>query len=169
VTAPAYSSQHPVPGEGSALYGVDDIPHGTVSQVWYPSPSLGFSRRMYVYTPAGYEAGGERYPVFYLLHGGGGDEDAWSTMGRAPQILDHVIASGQAQPMIVVMTNGNANQRASQDYVPAPPDLFVPGLYAGERARPAQHGAARHLCLPQEPDQRRHPLRRSGLPHQGRS
>jgi enterochelin esterase-like enzyme len=123
-----YSSQLPVPGEGSALYGVDDIPHGTVSQVWYPSPSLGFSRRMYVYTPAGYEAGGERYPVFYLLHGGGDDEDAWSTMGRAPQILDHVIASGQAQPMIVVMTNGNANQRASQDYVPAPPDLFVPAF-----------------------------------------
>ncbi len=121
-----YSNKLAVPGGRSALYGVDDIPHGALARVWYPSPTLGRDRRMYVYTPAGYEASVQRYPVLYLLHGGGGDEDAWTTMGSAPQILDHLIAAGSAQPMIVVMTNGNANQRAAQDHVPAPPDLFVP-------------------------------------------
>jgi enterochelin esterase family protein len=52
--------------------------------------------------------------VLYLLHGGGGDEDAWSTLGRTAQILDNLIASGQAEPMIVVMPNGNPNQYAAQ-------------------------------------------------------
>jgi enterochelin esterase family protein len=117
-----YSSSLRMSGEKTANYQVNDVPHGTVSAVWYPSPTLDLTRRMYVYTPPGYEAGGTtRYPVFYLLHGGGGDEDAWSTLGRAPQILDNLIAQGKARPMIVVMTNGNANQKASQDVLPAPP------------------------------------------------
>ncbi len=102
-----------VPGEASDLYAVQDVPHGTLSKVWYTSPTLELTRRMYVYTPPGYENSDERYPVFYLLHGGGGDEDAWTTLGRAPQILDNLIAQGKAKPMIVVMTNGNANQTAS--------------------------------------------------------
>lgn len=102
-----------VGGERADLYKVNDVPHGTVSKVWYDSPSLGISRRMTVYTPAGYETSGKRYPVFYLLHGIGGDEDAWSELGRAAQILDNLIAQGKAEPMIVVMTNGNAAMEAA--------------------------------------------------------
>ena len=88
-------------------YEVHDTPHGSVSKVWYNSPSLGgTNRRLTVYTPAGYEDSKEKYPVLYLLHGSGGDEDAWSDLGRTIQILDNLIAEGKAKPMIVVMPNG---------------------------------------------------------------
>ena len=89
-------------------YNVNDVPHGTVRKMWYHSNSLGTDRRLTVYTPAGYETSGKKYPVFYLLHGAGGDEEAWYTQGRSTQILDNLIAEGKAEPMILVMTNGNA-------------------------------------------------------------
>lgn len=95
-------------GDKGDLYNVNKVPHGNVSKVWYDSPTLKATRRMTVYTPAGYDKGG-KYPVLYLLHGAGGDEDAWTTLGRAAQILDNLIASGKVKPMIVVMPNGNAN------------------------------------------------------------
>lgn len=94
-------------------YMVHDVPHGTISKVWYPSPSLGVERRMSVYTPAGYESGKRRYPVLYLLHGMGGDEECWLEFGRASQILDNLIAEGRAEPMIVVMPNGNTRHKAA--------------------------------------------------------
>lgn len=100
-------------GEQADLYKVNNVPHGTVSKVWYNSPTLSMNRRMTVYTPAGYETSGKRYPVLYLLHGMGGDENAWSELGRATQILDNLIAQGKAEPMIVVMTNGNADLEAT--------------------------------------------------------
>ena len=101
-------------GGGRAdLYKVNDVPHGTVSRIWYDSPTLGMKRRLTVYTPAGYETSGKRYPVFYLLHGMGGDEEAWIALGRTSQIMDNLIAQGKAEPMIVVMTNGNASQEAA--------------------------------------------------------
>lgn len=104
-----------VPGKESELYSVKNIPHGTLSKVWYDSPTLNLTRRMYIYTPPGYESNTKtKYPVLYLLHGGGGDEDAWTTLGRAPIILDNLIALGKAKPMIIVMTNGNANQAVTQ-------------------------------------------------------
>lgn len=102
-----------IPGERADLYRINDVPHGTVSKVWYNSPSLGMDRRLTVYTPAGYETSGKRYPVLYLLHGMGGDENAWTELGRAAQILDNLIAQGKAEPMIVVMTNGNADLQAA--------------------------------------------------------
>lgn len=102
-----------VPGDRADLYSVNRVPHGTVSKVWYESPSLGLIRRLTVYTPAGYEGGNKKYPVFYLLHGMGGDENAWTELGRAAQILDNLIAQGKAEPMLVVMTNGNASQEAA--------------------------------------------------------
>jgi enterochelin esterase family protein len=108
-----------VPGEKATMYGVNDVPHGTLQKVWYASPTLGMTRLMYVYTPAGYNESKEKLPVFYLLHGGGGDEDAWTTLGRAPQILDNLIASGKAKPMIVVMTNGNPGDAAAPGAAPA--------------------------------------------------
>ena len=102
-----------IPGGQADLYRVNDVPHGTVSKIWYDSQSLGLKRRMTIYTPAGYEDSTESYPVLYLLHGMGGDENAWSELGRATQILDNLIASGKAEPMIVVMPNGNASQEAA--------------------------------------------------------
>ena len=104
-----------VPAEGarSDLYAIHRVPHGTVSKVWYRSETAGFDRRLTVYTPAGYEKGKGKYPVLYVLHGIGGDEDAWVTQGRATQILDNLIARGQAKPMIVVFTNGNISQEAA--------------------------------------------------------
>lgn len=100
-------------GDRADLYKVNKVPHGTVSKVWYHSDVLDLDRRLTVYTPAGYETSGKSYPVFYLLHGMGGDENAWSELGRATQILDNLIAQGKAEPMIVVMTNGNASQEAA--------------------------------------------------------
>ena len=97
----------PAAGERSDLYAIHKVPHGTVSKVWYPSATAGFDRRLTVYTPAGYETSKAKYPVLYVLHGIGGDEDAWVTQGRATQILDNLIARGEAKPMIVVFTNGN--------------------------------------------------------------
>lgn len=112
-----------IPGEKGNLYNVCKTAHGTVSKVWYDSPGLGMRRRMTVYTPAGYEdSGNRRYPVLYLLHGMGGDEDAWVTLGRAAQVLDNLIAQGKAEPMIVVMPNGNAG-------LPSAPGEGPEGLY----------------------------------------
>ncbi len=113
-----YQSFFIIPGNESDLYvQKNGVPHGNVSKVWYNSPVLEMDRRLYVYTPAGYENSGQKYPVFYLLHGAGGDEDAWTDMGRAAQIMDNLIAEGKAKPMIVVMTNGNANQAGAQNTV----------------------------------------------------
>lgn len=104
-----------VPGDYAGLYAECSKP-GNVEHVWYFSAENGMTRRMYVYTPAGYDRNNKsvKYPVLYLLHGGGGDEDAWSTLGRTCQILDNLIAQGKAKPMIVVMPNGNPNQYAAQ-------------------------------------------------------
>jgi enterochelin esterase-like enzyme len=117
-----YQSFFIVPGPESDLYfHKHSVPHGTVTKIWYRSDVLDMDRRVYVYTPPGYESGKEKYPVFYLLHGAGGDEDAWTNMGRTPQIMDNLIAQGRSKPMIVVMTNGNANQAGAQNEVPPVP------------------------------------------------
>lgn len=99
-----------MPGDVTANYIVNNVPHGRLSSVWYESPALKTQRRMSIYTPPGYDESQSTtlYPVLYLLHGMGGDENAWPTLGRAAQILDNLIAKGEAQPMIVVMPNGNA-------------------------------------------------------------
>jgi enterochelin esterase-like enzyme len=129
-----YQSFFIIPGPESDLYiQKNDVPHGTVTKVWYMSSVLGFQRRVYVYTPAGYENGKLKYPVFYLFHGAGGDEDAWTNMGRAAQIMDNLISQGKAKPMIVVMTNGNANQAGAQNEVPPLPSTGEQGMAAYQR------------------------------------
>lgn len=102
-----------VPGEGSELYAVNEVPHGSITKVWYDSPTLGMKRRVSVYTPPSYDSATGRFPVLYLLHGMGGDEEAWLTQGRAAQIFDNLIAKGLMEPMIVVMPNGNPSQEAA--------------------------------------------------------
>ena len=94
-----------IPGERGNLYAAQQVPHGTVARLWADAGG-GRERRMVVYTPAGYEDSRRKYPVLYLLHGMGGDEEAWSATGRMAEIMDNLIATRRAEPMIVVMTNG---------------------------------------------------------------
>ena len=112
-----------------------DVPHGAVQSVWYPSPILKLKgRRMYVYTPPDYMTSNTRYPVLYLLHGGGGDEDQWINLGRTNVIMDNLIAAGKVKQLIVVMPNGNANQIVAQGYGYGP----IPRAVASRPAPPAQ-------------------------------
>lgn len=123
-----------VGGEQADLYKVNAVPHGSVTRRWYNSPALNLDRRVTVYTPAGYETSGKSYPVLYLLHGMGGDEEAWISLGRTAQIMDNLIASGKAKPMIVVMTNGNAAQEAAPGESSAgmlPPSMQLPKTMDG--------------------------------------
>lgn len=106
------SSGVEVPEAGVDFYDAKDVPHGEVRVFWYHSQVTGKVRRALVYTPPGYDAsgdaGGQRYPVLYLQHGAGEGERGWTNQGRANFILDNLLASGQARPMIVVMDNGYA-------------------------------------------------------------
>ena len=94
---------------GSDFSDTKDVPHGAVASVTYYSTALGRFRRMHVYTPPGYELGGGKYPVFYLLHGSGDCDEAWTSVGRANFILDNLIAAKKAKPMIVVMPAGHTS------------------------------------------------------------
>ncbi len=92
-----------------------DIQHGKIEEAWYLSTigELG-QRRMMVYLPNEYDANKtKRYPVLYLLHGSGGDEESWIDCGRLVQIMDNLIAQKRCEPMIVVMPNGIANRVAA--------------------------------------------------------
>lgn len=95
---------------GAEFMDLRDVPHGAVAEVLYSSSTLGSIRRMHVYTPPGYEAGAGRYPVLYLLHGGGDSDDSWSTVGRAGIILDNLLAANKSRPMIVVMPAGHVSR-----------------------------------------------------------
>ncbi len=96
---------------GSELMDTRNVPHGAVATVTYFSKALNRPRRMHIYTPPGYEENSARYPVFYLLHGSGDSDDAWSTVGRAGFIMDNLIADGKAKPMVVVMPAGHTSAR----------------------------------------------------------
>jgi enterochelin esterase family protein len=129
-----------VPGERTENYGEAVKQHGTVSHPWYESKILGMNRRLTVYTPYGYEANPKKkYPVLYLLHGAGGDEEAWISMGRTAQILDNLIEKGLAEPMIVVMPNGNANQAAART-------LNIPEAQMDWRDPSMQNAYVKSLC-----------------------
>jgi enterochelin esterase-like enzyme len=121
-----------IPESGIDFYDAKDVPHGEVRVFWYHSKVTGKVRRALVYTPPGYDAigdaGGQRYPVLYLQHGAGEDERGWTNQGRANFILDNLIASGQARPMIVVMDNGYADR-------------------AGEAGRPFDFGAFEDVLI----------------------
>lgn len=106
-------------------YIMHNVPHGKVEKVWYPSSFEGMSkRRMTVYFPPQYATEKNRkFPVLYLLHGSGGDENSWSDGGRAIEIMDNLIADGRCEPMIVVMPNGNINLAAAPGEDPNNPDM----------------------------------------------
>jgi enterochelin esterase-like enzyme len=96
-----------IPIKGEDFYAIKDVAHGEVRMVRYYSPVLNLWRRLYVYTPSGYNESEEKYPALYLLHGGGEDERGWVTQGKTDLILDNLIAEKKAQPMLVVMVDGN--------------------------------------------------------------
>ena len=114
-------------GAEAAFQDNKPVPHGEIRKVWYQSTTLGTQRRMHIYFPPGYDGGKERYPVFYLLHGGGDEDSGWSTIGRAGFILDNLIAEKKARPMIVVMPNGSLPRPANlpPPTPGAPPDPAV--------------------------------------------
>ena len=114
---------------GIDLEEVRDVPHGAVAEVFYASTVLKTTRRMHVYTPPGYETGMQKYPVFYLLHGAGDTDDAWTSVGRAGFIFDNLIAARQAVPMIVVMPAGHQPaQPGAAPAGPPPPAVAPPAI-----------------------------------------
>jgi enterochelin esterase-like enzyme len=97
-----------IPFKGGEYYAIKDVPHGDIRIKRYFSTVTRSWRRFYIYTPPGYDSNtNEKYPVLYLLHGGGEDERGWATQGRTDLILDNLIAQGIAKPMLVVMPDGN--------------------------------------------------------------
>lgn len=120
-------------------YMVRDVPHGDVMTTWYHSATAGVDRRLSVYLPPMYGSENRRYPVLYLLHGSGGDETAWVDLGHVARIMDNLIAEGKAEPMIVVLPNGNFSKQAAPgetrenlDYKPVMTNMLTDyknGLY----------------------------------------
>ena len=119
-----------VPGNEVAFAGDSDVPHGEIRSAWYHSGTLDAPRRLHIYTPPGYDGGTDRYPVLYLLHGGGDEDSGWSTIGRAGFILDNLLADKKARSMLVVMPNGS---------LPRPADMprFTPGTTPSPEFRAA--------------------------------
>jgi enterochelin esterase-like enzyme len=109
-----------VPGDEAAFQDNKPIPHGEIRQAWYQSSTLGTQRRLHIYTPPGYDGSRDKYPVFYLLHGGGDEDSGWSTIGRAGFIMDNLLAAKKAKPMLIVMPNGSLPR-------PANSPAFTPG------------------------------------------
>lgn len=107
-----WASAVEVPEAGATYYAPQNVPHGQVREIWYHSNVTGTWRHALVYTPPAYDSQPkQRYPVLYLQHGGGEDESGWTRQGKANFILDNLIASGKAKPMIVVMANGYARRK----------------------------------------------------------
>ena len=97
-----------IPFNGGGYYSVRDVPHGEIRIKRYFSSATNSWRRFFIYTPPGYDSNtGEKFPVLYLLHGGGEDERGWATQGKTDLIMDNLIAEKKAKPMLVVMVDGN--------------------------------------------------------------
>jgi enterochelin esterase family protein len=100
-----------IPEPGATYYLPQNVPHGAVREIWYDSKVTGSWRHALVYTPPEYDMQrSQRYPVLYLQHGGGEDETGWIRQAHANFILDNLIASKSAKPMIVVMAYGYARR-----------------------------------------------------------
>jgi enterochelin esterase-like enzyme len=99
-----------IPFKGDGYYELKDVPHGDIRIKKYFSPVTRTWRQCYIYTPSGYDANTTtKYPVLYLLHGGGEDERGWAMQGKTDIILDNLIAEQKAKPMIIVMMDGNVS------------------------------------------------------------
>ena len=97
-----------IPAKGDDFYAVKEVPHGDIRIKKYYSTVTRSWRDMYIYTPPGYDANAnEKYPVLYILHGGGEDQTGWATQGKTDLILDNLIADKKATPMLIVMPDAN--------------------------------------------------------------
>lgn len=96
-----------IPYRKGGYYALRDVPHGEIRIRQYFSKAVNAWREMYIYTPPGYDASTEKYPVLYLLHGGGEDQRGWAAQGKTGLILDNLIAEGKAKPMLIAMLDGN--------------------------------------------------------------
>ncbi len=98
-----------IPTRDGDYYTLKEVPHGDIRIRQYYSRALNTWREMYVYTPPGYDQSSAKYPVLYLLHGGGEDQRGWASQGKTNVILDNMIAENKAKPMVVVMLDGNVS------------------------------------------------------------
>ena len=97
-----------IPFAGGGYYALKDVPHGDIRIKNYFSMVTFSWRQLYIYTPPGYDSNqSAKYPVLYILHGGGEDERGWAMQGKTNLILDNLIAEGKAKPMLVVMPDAN--------------------------------------------------------------
>lgn len=112
-----------VPAREPAFYDVQNVPHGEIRTLVYPSKSNGVTRELTVYVPPGYDENPDkRYPVLYLLHGFANDHHSWHRYGRANDILDNLLAKGTIDPFLVVMPLGYGGARINGDGTGIPPD-----------------------------------------------
>jgi enterochelin esterase family protein len=108
-----------LPGAPAKEWDFQDVPHGTLHTHVYASKAVGGPREVMVYTPPGYEAGSAVYPLLVLQHGSGDNQQTWTAHGKAHYILDNLIASGRALPMVVLMLNGHPPAGVVKDADPA--------------------------------------------------
>jgi len=138
VSGAGLASQVEVPGDGLQYYDAKPVPHGLVQILTYESKATGATRQAWIYTPPDYNRTTTRYPVLYLLHGGGDLDPGWTTTGRAPIIIDNLLAENKARPMIVAMPLARGGGSLGLG-----PLGMSPGIDAkGNVAPPAGRGAA---------------------------
>ena len=104
-----------VPGKQPMYFSMQNVPHGIVWIIAYNSRVTGTTRTMYVYSPPGYNPKSDiKYPVLYLLHGGGDTEEGWYEIGKANRIADNLLAEGKIKPMFIVMPLGHASFQGAE-------------------------------------------------------
>ena len=128
-TANAGGIEVPEGPEGDYYRFDKNVPHGQIRSIKYYSEINGIYRHINVYVPASYEKGKKRYPVLYLLHGMGENENGWVEQGHVDFILDNMIASGEAEEMIVVIMSGDIRTTPEIRTVPG---KTVTDIYIGE-------------------------------------
>lgn len=140
-----------IPSKNGSFYALKDVDHGEIRTKRYYSSVFNSWRRLYVYTPANYDVNtDEKFPVLYLLHGGGEDERGWSTQGKTDLIMDNLIADGKAKPMLVVMMDGNVGsggianfgERTLQQFENELKRVVIPFVEKNYRARTGSNDRA---------------------------
>ena len=129
-----------IPAKDQDFYALKNVPHGQLRETQYFSKTSNSTRRVYIYTPPGYDKDGKKYPVLYLQHGMGENETGWGNQGRTALIMDNLIAEGKSLPFIIVMEN-SSNQGAPRAARPAGAPA-APGAPTGAPAPSVQRTGA---------------------------
>ncbi|WP_298733416.1 alpha/beta hydrolase-fold protein [uncultured Chitinophaga sp.] len=143
-----------IPFDGGGYYAIRDVPHGDIRIKKYFSKVTGSWRQFYIYTPPGYDDNiNEKYPVLYILHGGGEDETGWARQGKTDLILDNLIAAKKAPPMLIVMPDANMgvssfDESALKAFETELKDVIIPLVEKSYRAETgASHRALAGLSM----------------------